>query len=184
MLQIGYLVDLPSFARDIDKLAAADAVVADSYLRYALRKGALYFLACLFAVMGLLLLGLALYWLLAASFGATAAIALLGILGCLLAGLIAVIAVLQRPGREFSLALEMRRSAVATFERNVASTSLGAGALLYPAGEAFISSVLLPLIGALIRSLKSSHGDAGEKQDELKLSEIADAPLSSNAPKT
>ncbi|HML30942.1 MAG TPA: hypothetical protein PKE16_19280, partial [Hyphomicrobium sp.] len=88
-------MDLPSLARDLDKLAAADAVVADSYVRYVLRKGVLYFLACLLALLGLSLLGLALYWLLEQSLGSMGATALVGIIGCLLAGIVAVVALLQ-----------------------------------------------------------------------------------------
>lgn len=169
-------MDLPNLARDLDKLATADAVVADSYVRYALKKCALYFLACLLAVMGLLLLGLALYWLMAETLGTIAAAALVGIIGCLLAGIIAVVAMVQHPGREFSVAMEMRKSTIATLEQDIGTPSLASGADLYPASEALISSILLPLLGALIRSLKSPHDKATEKT--AGLNELTEAPAS------
>lgn len=174
-------MDLPNLARDLDKLATADAVVAESYVRYALKKGALYFLACLVAAMGLVLLGLALYWLMAETFGAIAAAALVGVIGCLLAGIIAVVAMVQRPGREFSIAMEMRKSTIATLEQDIGTPSLGSGAYIYPAGEALISSVLLPLLGALIRSLKSPRDKATEKTVELN--DLANTPSSPSTPK-
>lgn len=160
-------MDLPSLARDLDKLATADAVVADSYIRYALRKGALYGLAGILAVLGLAIIGLALYWLLEQNLGRIGAAALVGVLGCLVASLVAIIALLQRPGREYAVAHEMRKSAVSALEQNVGSPAIGPGAYIYPASEVLISSVLLPLLGSLIRSLKSPHAKAVEPPPEL-----------------
>jgi hypothetical protein len=159
-------VDLPSLARDLDKLATADAVVADSYIRYALRKGALYLFACLLAIASLTLLGLSLYWLLEQSMGPIGAAALIGIIGLLLAAIIAVAAVFQRPGREFSIGLEIRRTSIATLEQNVSAPSANPGAYIYPASEALVTSVVLPLMGALLRTLKSSRSKAVEKSAE------------------
>jgi len=156
-------VDLPNIARDLDKLATADAIVADSYVRYVLKRAALYFLACLLAIIGFGLLGVALYWILSASIGTIGAAALVGVFGCLAAGIVAAIAMLQRPPREFSVAMEMRRSTIATLEQRIEASPPNPSTFLYPAGEALVSSVLLPLVGALIRSLKSSHDAADEK---------------------
>lgn len=149
-------MDPPNLARDLDKLASADAVVADSYLRYIFRKGALYVLACVLATISLVLLGLALYWVLEQSIGQIGATALVAVIGLLVAGIIAVLAVLQRPGRDYSIAMEMRRSSIATLEQNISTPTAGA-AYIYPAGEALISSVILPLVAILIKSLKSSR---------------------------
>ncbi|MFA5955396.1 hypothetical protein [Hyphomicrobium sp.] len=173
-------MDLPSLARDIDKLATADAIVADSYIRYAFRKGALYFLACLLAMTSLVLLGLALYWQLEQSLGPIGAATLVGIVGCLLAGIVAVVATIQHPGREFSVAMEMRKSTITMLEQNVGSAS--AGALIYPASEALISSVILPLMGTLIRNLKSPRGKPAETPAELNT--IADPQPAAEGPKT
>jgi len=156
-------VDLPNLARDLDKLATADAVVADSYIRYALRKGAFYLLACLLAMTSLVLLGLALYWLLEQSMGPIGAAALIGVIGCLLAAIIGLAAMFQRPGREFSMGLENRRASIAALEQNVSAPLITPAAYAYPAAEALITSVVLPLMGALIRSLKSSHPKVAEK---------------------
>jgi hypothetical protein len=174
-------LDLPTLARDIDKLASADAVVADSYIRYALRKSALYFLACILVVMGLTLLALSLYWLLEQSLGAIAAAALVGIIGCMLAGIIAAIAMLQRPGREFDLAMTMRKSAVTTLEQSIATSPANVAAFVYPATEALITSLILPLIGALLRSLKASRSKPADQPAEIL---GASEPLPATPPQT
>jgi len=165
-------VDLQSLARDLDKLSTADAVVADSYVRYAFRKGALYFLACLLATISLVLLGLSLYWLLAESLGATGAAALVGAIGCLLAGIVAVVAMLQAPGREFYFALKMRKSAIQSLEHDIEAQASAGGAFLYPASEALISSVVLPLMGSLIRSLRSTTPSKAVETPPAELNEI------------
>jgi hypothetical protein len=160
-------VDLQSLARDLDKLSTADAVVADSYIRYAFRKGAFYLLACLLATIGLVLLGLSLYWLLEQSLGATGAAALVGAIGCLLAGMVAVVAMLQNPGSEFYFALKMRKSAIQSLEHDIDAQPNAGGAFLYPASEALITSVVLPLMGGLIRNLRSTPSKAVETPAEL-----------------
>lgn len=160
-------MDLQSLARDLDKLSSADAVVADSYIRYAFRKGALYLLACLLATISSVLLGLSLYWLLAESLGATGAAALVGAIGCLLAGIVAVIAMLQSPGREFFFALKMRKSAIQSLEHNIDTQPPTGSAFLYPASEALITSIVLPLMGSLIKSLRSTPSKAVETAAEL-----------------
>lgn len=174
-------MDLPSLARDLDKLATADAVVADSYVRYVLKKGVLYFLACLLALLGLSLLGLALYWLLEQSLGPIGATALVGVIGCLLASIVAVIALLQRPGREFSLAMDLRKSTIAALEKDIEISRASASPYIYPAGEALITSVLLPLVSALIRSLRPSHSKAAEMPAQL--TEVSEATTTVTPPK-
>jgi hypothetical protein len=163
-------VDLPNLARDLDKLATADAVVADSYLRYMFRKGALYVLACLLATISFVLLGLALYWLLEQSLGVIGATVVVGVIGLLIAGMIAVVAVLQRPGPEFAVAVEMRRSSIGALEQNLTASAMNS-AYLYPAGEALMSSVVLPLISLLIKSLRSSRSSKSEAAQDLTAGE-------------
>ncbi len=155
-------MDLQILARDLDKLSTADAVVADSYIRYAFRKGALYLLACFLGTIGLVLLGLSLYWLLAGSLGATGAAALVGAIGCLIAGVVAVVAMLQSPGREFYFALKMRKSAIQSLEHDIDAQPSAGSAFLYPASEALITSIVLPLMSGLIRSLRSTPSEAVE----------------------
>ncbi len=171
-------MDLPNLARDLDRLATADAVVADSYLRYMFRKGALYVLACLLATISFVLLGLALYWLLEQSLGVIGATVVVGVMGLLIAGMIAVVAVLQRPSPEFAVAVEMRRSSIGALEQNLTASSIS-NAYLYPAGEALISSVVLPLISLLIKSLRPSRGEKPEAAQDLTAAE----PLPTGAAK-
>lgn len=158
-------MDLPNLSRNLHKLATADAVVVDSYLRYALKKGALYLLACFLAIGSISLLGLSLYWVLEQSMGATASVALIGLVGLLLAAVIAIAAMIQRPGRDFSLGLQLRQSSMATLEQSIGQPS--PNAYLYPAGEAIITSIVIPLLGTLLRSLGPSHHKTAEKPAEL-----------------
>ncbi|RUO99713.1 hypothetical protein [Hyphomicrobium sp.] len=174
-------MDLPNLARDLDKLATADAVVADSYLRYMFRKGALYVLACLLATISFVLLGLALYWLLEQSLGVIGATVLVGVIGLLVAGMIAVVAILQRPSREFAVAVEMRRSSIGALEQNLAAGPMS-NAYLYPAGEALISSVILPLISLLIKALRSSRSSKAEAAAELTAVEPVLPPTTGKQP--
>ncbi len=76
--------------------------------------------------------------------------------------------------------MEMRKSTITTLEQNVGSAS--AGALIYPASEALISSVILPLMGTLIRNLKSPRGKPAEIPVELNT--IADPQPAAEGPKT
>jgi hypothetical protein len=155
-------VDLSNFTRDLEKLSTADAVVADSYLRYALRKSALYLLACCLAMVSLGLLGLSLYWALEHSVGAIGAAALVGFIGCQLATIVAVLAAVQSPGREFSFAIKVRKSAVQSLEQDLTATSPGNVAHFYSANEALITSLVLHLMRALIGALRTSRVNAVE----------------------
>jgi len=114
------------------------------------------------------LLGLSLYWLLEQSLGATGAAAVVGAIGCLLAGMVAVVAMLQNPGSEFYFALKMRKSAIQSLEHDIDAQPNAGGAFLYPASEALITSVVLPLMGGLIRNLRSTPSKAVETPAELR----------------
>ena len=148
-------MNLANLTRNLDRLSSADAVIADSYVRNVLNKSGLCALAGLIALLGLAALGLSAFWLLERSLGPVAAAALIGVLICALAVLLFVLAVHLKPGREFSFALDVRRSAIGALEEDLA-TSSSSGTMLYPASEALISAVAVPLMASLLRTLRAS----------------------------
>jgi len=149
-------VNLANLTRNLDRLSSADAVIADSYVRNVLNKSGLCALAGLVALLGLSALALSAFWLLERSRGPVAAAALIGVLVCALAAVLFVLAVQLKPGREFSFALDVRRSAIDALEADLASgTSYGSGTMLYPASEALISAVAVPLMASLLRTLRA-----------------------------
>jgi hypothetical protein len=163
-------MNLQNLTRDIDRLSAADAVVADSYVRHVLSKTGLYLLAGIIAVAGIALLELSAFWLLEESIGAAGAAALIGVIDCLLAAVILLLAIQLRPGREFSLALTMRKSAIESLEQHVSTPGGPQGGIqsaAYPMSEALVSSVILPLVATLIRSFRTPRPEKPALNAEL-----------------
>ena len=158
-------VNLANLTRNLDRLSRADAVVADSYVRNVLNKSGLCALAGLVALLGLAALALSAFWLLERSWGPVAASALIGILICTFAAVLFVFAVRLKPGREFSFALDVRRSAIEALEEDLASgTGTGSGTLLYPGSEALISAVAVPLMAS--DGITSSHAQVVEGRQD------------------
>ncbi len=165
-------MNLQGLARDIDRLSAADAVVADSYVRHVLGKSGLCLLAGIIAVAGIALLELAAFWLLEQSIGPAGAAALIWVVDCMLAAVVVLFAIELRPGREFSLALDMRKSAIEALEQDVSSIpgglQGGIQTAAYPMSEALVSAVILPLVATLLRSFRTPRGEKVEPVAELK----------------
>ena len=155
-------VNLESLTRELSRLSTADAVVIDSYVRHLLTKSALWIFAGIVAGVGLVLLELSGYWLLERSIGAVAAAATLGLLSCVLAAVILLAAALQRPGREFFYALDVRRSAIQSLEQEIPSGQSHLAPSGYPMSEALVSAVIMPLLFTLIRSFKATKAEKTE----------------------
>ena len=162
-------VNLANLTRNLDRLSSADAVIADSYVRSVLNKAGFCALAGLIALLGLAALALSAFWLLERSWGPVAASAVIGILICTLAAVLFVFAVQLKPGREYSFALDVRRSAIEALEADLASgTNYSSGTTLYPASEALISAVAVPLMASLLRTLRASKAAKIEPPDAQK----------------
>jgi hypothetical protein len=150
-------VNLANLTRNLDRLSSADAVIADSYVRNVLNKSGLCALAGLVALLGFASMGISAFWLLERSLGPVAGSALIGGLICALAAGLFVFATHLKPGREFSFALDVRRSAIEALEGELTSSpSTSSGPILYPGSEALISAVAVPLMASLLRTLKAS----------------------------
>jgi len=161
-------VNLRSLTQDIDKLSAADAVILNSYARYILRKSALFALAAFIAICGLGLLELASFWLLEPTLSPAGAVAVLGAVNVFVALLVFAVAVLLKPGREFSFALTVRKSAIHALEQDVSPMAGRADASAFTMGEAFVSAVVLPLLMTLLRNFKAAQSAKTELAETEK----------------
>lgn len=150
-------MNLRNLTQDIDRLSAADAVVVNSYARHVLKKSALCVLAAFIAVCGFGLLELASFWFLEPSLGAAGAVAVLGAVNVLVALLILAIAVLLKPGPEFSFALAVRKSAIQALEQDISPMAGRPDASGFAMGEALISAVVTPLLVTLLRNFKAAQ---------------------------
>lgn len=110
-------MELVNITRSVDRLAEDEAVIADSYLRRLWGRMALYAAATLIGIAALAALELSAFWLLERSIGSVAAAALIAAANGMLAGIVFILALRSRPGPQFSIALDMRRSAIQDLEQ-------------------------------------------------------------------
>lgn len=151
-------MDLVNITRSVDKLAEADAVIADSYLRCLLDKLALYATAALIGIVALAALELSVFWLLERSIDSVAAAALIAAANGILAGVVFILALRLRPGPQFSIALDMRRSAIQDLEQQLSPATSGSpGYLLRPAIDTLLSSVVVPSLMIWAGNLKEAR---------------------------
>jgi len=170
-------VNLQTLTRDIDRLSTADALVVDNYVRHLFGKFGFYLVAGVLAAAGVALLELASFWLLAQRVGPIGAAGIIGAIDCVLATSILLFATQLTAGREFSMALEMRKSAIEALEQDVSTPGglQGNGqTTAYPLSEAVISSIVLPLIAALLRSFRA--GGKEEPMLDVEKSGLMPAP--------
>lgn len=161
-------MNLRSLTQDIDKLSAADAVVVNSYARYILKKSALCALSAFIAICGIGLLELASFWLLEPSLGPAGAVAVLGAVNVFVALLVFAVAVLLKPGPEFSFALDVRKSAIQALEQDVSPMAGRPDASAFTVGEALVSAVVLPLLVTLLRNFKTAQSAKTELAETAK----------------
>ena len=90
-----------------------------------------------------------------------------------LAGLAVVVALKLSPGPEFSLALDMRRSAIRAVEEDLYSQVIAHEPFPHltnkPAIDAMVSAILVPLIATLVEALRkwrSQSGDAPKSETQ------------------
>lgn len=147
-----------NLAKKLDRLVAADAVVADSYLRHLANKAVIGLLGALLAAMGLSLLGLSLFWMLERTLGAVSAGALVGAGFCALGALLLLGAARLRPPRELDLAMDIRRTVLQSVEEELsreATNGPNAEAHAVNSGlEALLSYALPQVIALFVRALR------------------------------
>ena len=156
-----------NLAKKLDRLIAADAVVADSYLRHVANKGVIGLLGALLAAMGLSLLGLSLFWVLERTLGTVSAGALVGMSFCALGASLLLSAARLRPPRELDLAVDIRRTVLQAIEEELSRDAPEELSREAPNGlnfkmhglssgtEALLSYALPQLIALFIGALRS-----------------------------
>lgn len=152
-------MDLAHIAHDLERLTAADAVIAESYLRYAVRKTGLCVIGGVIALAAAMLFELAAFWMLEPRFGAVSAALVLGFVNCVLAGALLILAIQLPPARDLSLALEMRQTALRALHENLSLEATRARESTYPIRPIveIISTLLVPLITTLLQRLKAER---------------------------
>jgi len=146
-------VQLAKLTRDLDQLSAADAHIVDSYLRSILKRTAFLAGTGIFALLGLAAIGVAIFWQLEPTLGISGASAAVGVLSLALAVVTAFVSAHVAPGREFELAIELRRSALRTLQDDL-SLDEGAVRSPYMMSDMMASAVVVPLLAALLRGIK------------------------------
>jgi hypothetical protein len=163
-----------TLVRDLRLLGKAEALIVSVWLSLALRRGTLLLLASLIAAFGLVMLDMAGYYALAASWGAVDAAAIVGTADMVLAAGLAIVAIRSAPDVELDFALEVRREAMAAITKDAGALKaplealradiqgVGAqvrGLLHNPLGAAG-TQFLIPAVMAIVRALgKSKHTD-------------------------
>lgn len=136
-------------SRALKALARADTLIATIWLTAAAKRGVLLALAALIAALGVGMLDVAAYFAIEPHVGAVWAAASVAGVDFVIAALLALAALLIRPGRDLELALELRGNAVEQL------TSLAANPMDL-AGQALMG----PLTSMLLRALRSAAGRA------------------------
>ncbi|MFM9848839.1 MAG: hypothetical protein ACKVP3_16930 [Hyphomicrobiaceae bacterium] len=157
MARINFL----NLARNFDRLATADAIIADSYLRYILRRSALFVVAGTISLASFAAVEVSLFWTFQPTLGPITAGALIAAVNCILSFLLFALAARFRPGPTFTLAVEMRRSATEALERDLSPPATQSEPLSYPvkpAIDVLVSAVLVPMVAAFVHSLGRSRG--------------------------
>ncbi|WP_156150681.1 hypothetical protein [Hyphomicrobium sp. 99] len=111
---------------------------------------------------------LASFWLLEPSLGPVGAVAVLGAVNVFLALSVFAIAVLLNPGREFSFALDMRKSAIQALEQGVSPMPGRPDASVFTMGEALVSAVVVPLLVTLLRNFRAAQSAKTELAETEK----------------
>ncbi len=158
-----------NLANKLDRLVAADAIVADSYLRHVANKAVIGLLGAFLAATGLSVLGLSLFWILERALGAVSAGALVAMGFCALGTSLLLSAARLRPPRELDLAIDIRRTVHQAIEEELSSEATANPHRLEAANpglEALLSYVIPQVIALFIRALRS-HG-SGDSSDSRR----------------
>jgi hypothetical protein len=135
----------------------AERVIAETRLRLVLRRALLFALAGLIAVIGLGMLNVAAFLLLRMYWGPVWAAFTVALGDFVIAALVALIALVSRPGAELASAVELRDAAVDGLEAELAPLQERLGWFSRVARdplETMLPAILIPLITAIVRSLR------------------------------
>src|SRR5512136_3187470 len=110
-----------NIVRHLRILWRAESIIADIRLHLLMSRSRLISLAGLIAVFGLVMLNVAGYLALGQVWGQPWAAAAMGLIDFLICGLLVVVAMQSKPGRELELAHEVRDMALSRLENDVSA---------------------------------------------------------------
>lgn len=147
-----------TLARTLRLYLRSELLVGEIRLKVQLRKFSLLLFAALIGFMALVFLNIAAYQMLLAGWGPVKAPFILAIANVILAVILVVSAAFARPGPDLVAARELRDLTSATLESelrsNPAAAAIGSITGLNGAGSWDSARFLVPIISAIIRSLK------------------------------
>jgi hypothetical protein len=138
----------------------AERVIAETRLRLALRRTVLYALAGLIAAIGLGMLDVAFFLLLRGYWGPVWAAFAVALGDFVIAGVVALIALMAPPGAAMTSAVELRDAAAEGLEAELAPLQERLGFFSRVAREpldTMLPAMLIPLITAIVRSLRRDN---------------------------
>ena len=147
-----------TLARTLRLYLRSELLVGEIRLKAQMRKASLLLFAALIGLMALVFLNIAAYQMLLAGWGPIKAPSILAIANILLAIILVVSAAFTRPGPDLVAARELRDLTSATLESelksNPAVAAIGSMTGLNGLGSWDSARFLVPIISAIIRSLK------------------------------
>jgi hypothetical protein len=147
-----------TLARTLRLYLRSELLVGEIRIKAQMRKVSLLLFAALIGLMALVFLNIAAYQMLLATWGPIKAPFILAIANILLAIILVVTAAFTRPGPDLVAAKELRDLTSATLESelksNPAAAAIGSMAGLNGLGSWDSARFLVPIISAIIRSLK------------------------------
>ncbi len=142
-------MNIQSLVKNARLYLRAEAVVAEIRLRLYLRKSALAAFAVAVAVLGLVLINLALYHMLEIAWGPIWTPLALGLANLALAIIVVLVASAARPGPELEMAEDLRKVAAAAVEADLQGGFSAQGLAATFGGSSIESSALQLLVPAL-----------------------------------
>lgn len=153
-----------TLARTFRLYLRSELLVGEIRLKVQLRKFSLLLAAALIGLMALVFLNIAAYQMLLVTWGPVKAPFILAVANILLAIILVVSAAFATPGPDLIAAKELRDLTSATLESelksNPAAAAIGSMAGLNGLGSWDSARFLVPIISAIIRSLKRRKTDA------------------------
>lgn len=147
-----------SLARTLRLYLRSELLIGEIRLKAQMRKASFLVFAALVLLMALVFLNIAAYQLLLSNWGPVMAPFILAIANIFLAVILVVIAAFTSPGPDLAAARELRDLTSATLESelksNPAVAAIGGMAGLNGLGNWDSAKFLVPIISAIIRSLK------------------------------
>jgi hypothetical protein len=155
-------MNIPTIVRHARLYLRAEALIAEIRLQVYMRKLALAVTALTVALLGLVMLNIAMFEFLQSFWGPIWTPLALGFANLLIAAIAVAVAATAKPGPELALAEELRKSSAAGLEEGLQSAAEVQGLVGTLAGrsiESHAASLLIPAISSIISAMRRRKKD-------------------------